>query len=139
MRILIPNLGSTSLKYQLLELPSEQVVTRGKIERIAGPAGYREGLAQILDLHLSDGIDAIGLKAVHAGPRFRGTFRVTSEVLAAMREFEPAAPLHNPIYIAAMEILCQLAPEVPLVAVFETGFHGTMPEAAAGYGVPREW
>ena len=86
MRILIPNLGSTSLKYQLLELPSEQVLARGKIERLAGLAGYREALGRILDRHLAGGIDAIGLKAVHAGLRFRGAFLVTLEVLAAMRE-----------------------------------------------------
>jgi acetate kinase len=142
-RILVPNLGSTSLKYQLLEMPAETVLARGRVERIDGLAGYRDALRQVLGrLHseqASVGPDAIGLKAVHGGPRFRGAFQVTGEVLAALREFEPAAPLHNPIYITAIELLRQLAPEVPLVAVFETGFHRTMPEWAACYGAPRAW
>lgn len=115
------------------------MLARGKVERIRGVAEYREALGQVLARHLPDGIDAIGLKAVHGGPRFRGACVVTAEVLGAMREFEPAAPLHNPIYLTAIEILRELAPEVPLIAVFETGFHRTMPESAASYGVPREW
>ena len=115
------------------------MLARGKTERIPGAAGYREALGEILARHLPEGVDAIGLKTVHGGPRFRGSFRVTDEVLEAMREFVPAAPLHNPIYITAMEIIRQLAPEIPLVAVFETGFHSTIPDAAAFYGVPGEW
>ncbi len=138
-RVLVPNLGSTSLKYQLFEFPSESVLARGKVERITGPDGYRAALQQVLGQYVPDGIDAVGLKAVHAGPRFRGTFRVTDEVLVAMREFEPAAPLHNSIYILAIEILRELAPAVPLVAVFETGFHRTMPDHAGVYGVPADW
>ncbi|MBI3664927.1 MAG: acetate/propionate family kinase [Acidobacteria bacterium] len=138
-RILVPNLGSTSLKYQLLGFPSEKTLARGKVERIAGPAEYRTALAEVLDRLLPGGIHAIGLKAIHGGPQFCGTFRVDKAVIAALREFEPAAPLHNPIYILAIETLRALAPDIPLVAVFETGFHRTMPEAAACYGVPRVW
>ncbi len=138
-RILVPNLGSTSLKYQLLDLPAETILDRGKVERIAGLGGYRGALAGVLARHAPESLDAIGLKAVHGGPRFRGTFRLTDEVLDAMRDYSAAAPLHNPIYIAAVEILRQLAPEVPLVAVFETGFHRTIPEHAAVYGVPADW
>lgn len=137
-RILVPNLGSTSVKYQLLEMPEERVVDRGKVERIRGPGEYREALGQIVSKHAA-GLDAIGLKAVHGGPRYRGTFVVTDAVLAALREYEPAAPLHNPIYIAAIEALRELAPGVPLVAVFETGFHRTLPDYAAAYGVPVRW
>jgi acetate kinase len=85
------------------------------------------------------GLDAIGLKAVHAGPRFRGAFLISGEVLQAMRDFEPAAPLHNSLYIEAIEALRDLAPHVPLVAVFETGFHAGIPEHAAVYGVPAGW
>ncbi len=138
-RILVPNLGSTSVKYQLLEMPEERVVDRGKVERIVSPAEYREALGQIVSKHAAAGLDAIGLKAVHAGPRYRGAFVVTGEVLAALREFQPAAPLHNPIYIAAIETLRELAPDVPLVAVLETGFHRTLPGYAAAYGVPQGW
>jgi acetate kinase len=119
-------------------MPEERLLDRGKMERLQSRSEYRDALGRILDRH-GAGLAAIGLKAVHAGPRFRGTFLVTPEVLAALREFEPAAPLHNPIYIAAIETLRELAPDVPLVAVFETGFHRTMPLYAAAYGVPRRW
>ncbi len=138
-RLLVPNLGSTSLKYQLLELPPEAVLARGKVERIDGAAGYRKALREVLDRHLGDGIDAIGLKAVHGGPRFRGAFLVDDDLLGALREYTPAAPLHNPVYILAIEILRELAPGLPLVAVFETAFHTTLPDAAASYGLPLDW
>ncbi len=82
---------------------------------------------------------AVGFKAVHGGPRYRGAYRVDDDLLGAMREFLPAAALHNRIYLGAMETFRRLRPDLPLVAVFETGFHRTMPEAAATYGVPRAW
>jgi len=119
-------------------MPAGTVLARGKVERISGPDDYRRALSGLL-ADYGDALHAIGLKAVHAGPRFRGTFHITEDVLDALREFEPAAPLHNSIYIAAIETLRSLAPQIPLVAVFETGFHRTMPEAASIYGVPRQW
>ncbi len=162
MFILVPNLGSTSLKYQLLDMDTERVLAKGKIERIgstdaivttSGADGesvqttvpvpsHREAIRRLID-HVSTvaavTVDAIGFKAVHAGPRYRGSFVVTDDVLAAMREFLPVAPLHNAVYIAAMETFRELLPNVPMVAVFEPGFHATMPEYAARYGVPHEW
>ena len=141
MNILVPNLGSTSLKYQLIEFPSETTLTRGRLERIGLPGGdaadHREAVAQVLDL--PHPVDGVGFKAVHGGPRYRGTFRVDDDLLAAMREYEIAAPLHNGIYLSAMEIFRSLRPELPLVAVFETSFHRTMPDEASYYGVPGEW
>ena len=138
-RILVPNLGSTSVKYQLIRMPEERVEDRGKIERLQGPNQYREALGSLVSRHAAAGLDAIGLKAVHGGPCFRDAHLVTDEVLAALREYVPAAPLHNPIYIQAIETLRELLPAVPLVAVFETAFHRTIPEYAAVYGVPRSW
>ncbi len=141
MKVLVPNLGSTSLKYQLLEFPSEKSLAKGRLERIGQPGGdapsYREAIERTLDL--PHPIDAVGFKAVHAGPRYRGTFRVDDDLLAAMREFEPVAPLHNGIYLSAMETFRELRPDLPLVAVFEPGFHRTMPEYASRYGVPASW
>ena len=146
MNVLVPNLGSTSLKYQLIDMAGERVLARGKIERIGGqggPATHREAIQQGLDdvASTSGGaaIDAVGFKAVHGGPRYRGSFRVTEDLLDAMREFLPVAPLHNAVYIGAMESFRDLLPTVPMVAVFEPGFHATMPEYAARYGVPHEW
>jgi len=168
MRILIPNLGSTSLKYQLLETATETVLARGKIDRIGGAesqiicwetgcaeewrstahvADHRAAITILLDrlarlgngANGHEGLAAIGFKAVHGGPNFCGSFVVNDDVLAAMQEFIPVAPVHNPVYIQAMQIFREILPEVPMVAVFETGFHATIPERASTYGAPYEW
>ena len=168
MRILVPNLGSTSLKYQLLETEGEKVLARGKIERIgstASPitqwdaasgselkevapvpdhrAAVRLLLRHLTELHpqaeVKDVIAAVGFKAVHGGPSYCGTFRVDDALLAAMEEFSAVAPVHNPVYIQAMQIFREVLPGVPMVAVFETGFHASLPEKARTYGIPFEW
>ena len=125
VNLLIPNLGSTSLKYQILEMPSETVLAKGRLERVTN---YREAIAQISTGTVA--IDAVALKAVHAGPRYRGTFVVDGEVTAALRQFLPAAPAHNAIYLTAIEAFQQAMPGVPIVAAFEPEFHATMPEYA---------
>ena len=134
MNLLIPNLGSTSLKYQVLEMPSEAVLARGRLERVRD---YREAIEQIRTGETS--IDAIALKAVHAGPRYRGTFVVDSDAIAALRQFLPAAPAHNAIYLTAIEAFQDALPNVPIVAAFEPEFHATMPGYARLYGVPGAW
>jgi acetate kinase len=134
MNLLIPNLGSTSLKYQILEMPSEKVLAKGRLERVAD---YREAIAQISTAGTP--IDAVALKAVHAGPRYRGTFVVDDGVVAALRRFLPAAPAHNAIYLTAIEAFSQAMPGVPIVAAFEPEFHATMPEHTRLYGVPGAW
>lgn len=162
MKVLVPNLGSTSLKYQLIDMTGERVLARGKIERIGSedaivstttgsapavqittPVADHRAAVQRLIAHLREAgdvsIDAVGFKAVIAGPRYRGSFRVDEPLLTAMREFLPVAPVHNAVYITAMEIFRDLLPGVPMVAVFEPGFHATMPDYAAVYGVPYEW
>jgi acetate kinase len=162
VKVLVPNLGSTSLKYQLIDMDDERVIARGKIERIGGAEAvvtstdgdrppvqvtvpvpdHRAAIAHLIH-HLAvsghSSIDAIGFKAVIGGPRYRGSFRVTDDLLAAMREFLPVAPVHNAVYITAMEIFRDVLPALPMVAVFEPGFHATMPERASVYGVPYEW
>lgn len=134
MNILVPNLGSTSLKYQILEMPSERVLARGRMERVSD---YRSAVAQIRVGNTP--VDAVAFKTVHGGPRYRGTFVIDDGVLAALEEFLPAAPVHNSIYLAAIRAFRQEMPSVPLVAAFETEFHATMPEYAARYGVPARW
>ena len=134
MNLLIPNLGSTSLKYQILDMPSERVLARGRMERVCN---YRDAIAQI---GTSDTpIDAVALKAVHAGPEYRRTVVVDDAVIAALREFLPAAPAHNAIYLTAIEAFQQAMPGVPIVAAFEPEFHTTMPLYARLYGVPAQW
>ncbi len=83
-------------------------------------------------------VAAIGFKAVHGG-RLSGVFRVDDQVLDAMAEMNAAAPAHNPPYIAAMRLLQQRFPELPLVAAFETNFHQTIPAARRAYAIPRKW
>ena len=168
MRILVPNLGSTSLKYQLIETEGETVLARGKIERIgsvespitswdevggrelketAPIADHRAAITFLLDrlAHRDSSaggkgaIAAVGFKAVHGGPRYCGSFLVDDDLLEAMQEFVPVASVHNPIYIQAMQIFREVLSGVPMVAVFETGFHSSLPEKAFTYGVPYEW
>ena len=168
MRILVPNLGSTSLKYQLIETEGERVLARGKIERIgsaespitawdetggkdakdaASIPDHRAAIEFLIDRLAHRGssavgkgeIEAVGFKAVHGGPRYCGSFLVDDSLLAAMQEFRPVAPVHNPIYIQAMQIFREVLPGVPMVAVFETGFHSSLPPRAFTYGVPYEW
>lgn len=163
MRVLVPNLGSTSFKYQLLDMEGERVLARGKIERIGSPqasvttwegAGkaeqtsaaipdHRAAIALLVEQLRSGahpaGIDAVGFKAVHGGPRYRGSFMVDDALLQAMQEFVPVAPIHNQVYIQAMNIFREVLPGVPMVAVFEPGFHVTIPDRAAVYGIPYEW
>ena len=168
MRVLIPNLGSTSLKYQLLETENETVLARGRIDRIGGTGsqiiwcegGNPQECRSVADIpdhraavkFLIDrlaafgtgsgagaGIAAVGFKAVHGGPRYCGSFLVDDDVLAAMQDLVPVAPVHNPVYIEAMQIFKELLPGVPMVAVFETGFHSTIPKRASTYGIPYEW
>lgn len=134
MNILVPNLGSTSLKYQLLEMPSERVLGRGRLERVTD---YRQAIAQIQVAGQT--IDAVAFKAVHAGPNYRGTFVIDDALIAALEEFLPAAPAHNAIYLTGIRAFREAMPGVPLVAAFETEFHATMPEHAFRYGVPGEW
>ena len=78
----------------------------------------------------------MALKAVHAGPSYRGTFVVDDGVVEALRQFLPAAPAHNAIYLTAIEAFREAMPGVPIVAAFEPEFHATMPEHARLYGVP---
>jgi acetate kinase len=134
MNILVPNLGSTSLKYQILEMPAEVELARGRLERVRD---YREAIAQIRTGSVS--IDAVAFKAVHGGPRYRGTFVIDDGVVAALEEFLPAAPAHNAIYLTGIRAFREAMPGTPLVAAFETEFHRTMPDCARHYGVPRAW
>ena len=134
MNILIPNLGTTSLKYQLLSMPDETELRRGRVERVND---YGAAIASI-DLG-GHGVDAVAFKAVHAGPNYRGTYLVDEGVLTALEEFLPAAPAHNAIYLTGIRAFQAAMPEIPMVAAFETEFHRTMPEYASRYGVPAAW
>jgi acetate kinase len=143
MKILVVNIGTTSLKYRLYDMESGVVMRKGLVERI-GQAGccpnYEAAISQCLaDLPITlEELSAIGFKAVHAGP-VSGARIVDDVVLNAMEEFTFLAPAHNPPYIAAMKAFQHQVPSVPLVALFETAFYDQLPEATITYSVPYEW
>lgn len=166
MKILVANIGSTSFKYRLYAMPEERLLARGGVERIGsaearsylfldagteektGPvadhgAALAACLEQLADLttgclaHANE-LSAIGFKAVHAGKA--GGIRVVDDaLLAAMDEFTPVAPAHNPPYVDAMRQLRAMYPDLPLVAAFETAFHETIPPEHKRYAIPSEW
>jgi acetate kinase len=150
MKCLIPNIGSTSFKFRVLDMPQETLLAQGRVERIGQPDGecadYPAAIAKCLSEIAGPGkplssiaeIGAVGFKAVHAGPH--NTPQIIDDAfLAAMEEFRFMAPAHNPPYVAAMRAFRDLLPGVPLVAVIETGPYRFMPESATTYAVPYEW
>jgi acetate kinase len=150
MKCLIPNIGSTSFKYRVLQMPEEAVLAEGRVERIGQPGGecadYPAAIAKCLAAIAGEGktienlseIDAVGFKVVHAGPHSEPQL-IDDDFLAAMEEFSFLAPAHNPAYIAAIKAFRQELPGVPLVAVIETGPYRFMDEAATTYAAPYEW
>jgi acetate kinase len=150
MIILVANIGSTSFKYRLLEMPAVRALAEGRVERIGQPDGecrdYDAAIARCRAEIAGEGkplgalseLSAVGFKAVHAGP-LSGARLVDDEVLKAMEEFAFMAPAHNPPYVAAMRAFQRSVPEVPLVALFETAFFEHLDEAATTYAVPYSW
>ncbi|MFN7924333.1 MAG: hypothetical protein U0Q16_29795 [Bryobacteraceae bacterium] len=134
MNILVPNLGSTSLKYRILEMPSGLERARGAVERVTD---YRSAIASIP--FRDHAVDAVAFKAVHGGPDYCGTYLIDDGVIAALERFLPAAPAHNAIYLAGIRAFAEMLPQVPRVAAFETEFHRTIPDFASRYGVPAAW
>jgi acetate kinase len=150
MKCLIPNIGSTSFKYRVLDMPDETVLAQGRVERIGQPGGecadYPAAIRKCIESIAGPGkaltslkeIGAVGFKAVHGGPLNEPQI-IGEEFLAALKEFSFLAPAHNPPYIAAIRAFQQELPGVPLVAVVETGPYHNMSEASTTYGVPYEW
>jgi len=167
--VLVLNVGSSSIKHQLLELggESDRRLATGLVERIGGGAAgalthkkadaapcevtstfddHAHALSAILAAFRDVGPDldaikltAVGHRVVHGGTGFTGATVVDDAVLARIRELTPLAPLHNPANIAGIEATRRAFPDVPQVAVFDTAFHQTLPEAAHTYAVPLAW
>lgn len=139
MRILVLNPGSSTLKYRLVAQTADEsrTVTDGILDRVPGDA-MAEATRTALARCRAGGIDAVGCRVVHGGAHFAAPTPVTAEVLAAIRALGKLAPLHNPGAVAVLETLRRELPDTPLVAVFDTAFHRTIPEPAALYPLPLE-
>ncbi|HNR63235.1 MAG TPA: acetate kinase [Thermotogota bacterium] len=167
MKILVINSGSSSIKYQLLDMKEEQVLCKGLVERIGIPGSqlkhtrgkdkytiekpiphHDDGLKLILDTitdpdkgvfdNLNE-IKAIGHRVVHGAEKFSGSVLVEDDVIHALEENAYLAPLHNPPNIVGIRAAMRLLPGIPNVAVFDTAFHSTMPPKAYLYAIPMEY
>ncbi|PNR99978.1 acetate kinase [Petrotoga miotherma DSM 10691] len=167
MKVLVINSGSSSIKYQLLEMNTEKVLAKGLVERI-GIEGSRiihrkneekyviekviknheEGLKEVLDLLTSEDykvisslneIDAVGHRVVHGGERFSSSVIIDKESLDAIEMMSFLAPLHNPANVMGIKAAIELLPNVPQIAVFDTSFHQTMPKTSFLYAIPYEY
>jgi acetate kinase len=150
MKCLIPNIGSTSFKYKVMNMPEESLLAAGRIERIGQPDGECRDYAAAIRKCIADvagegralqslsEIEAVGFKVVHPGP-MSGPRLVDDDLFRAMTDFAFFAPAHNPPYVEAMRAFRAELPDVPLVAVFETTPYAGLDEAATTYAVPYEW
>ncbi|MER0242777.1 acetate kinase [Streptomyces sp. HSW2009] len=143
-RVLVLNSGSSSVKYQLLDMADGSRLASGIVERIgegqvpdhtaALDQVARQLTAQGLGLD-SPALAAVGHRVVHGGTRFTAPTLITDEVLAEVEKLVPLAPLHNPANVTGIKVARRLRPDLPQVAVFDTAFHATMPESAARYAI----
>ena len=168
MNVLVINCGSSSLKYQLINSDSETVLAKGLCERIGidGSAitHQREGegkvkteivmknhtdavnfvIEKLTDAEVGvikslDEIDAVGHRMVHGGEEFAGSCVITDEVIKVVESCNDLAPLHNPANLIGIAACKEVMPKVPMVGVFDTAFHQTMPKKAYLYGIPHEY
>lgn len=168
MNILVINCGSSSLKYQLIDSESEKVLAKGLCERIGidgsaithQPAGgekvttevdmpnhtaaVKYVIEKLVDPQVGvvsslDEIGAVGHRIVHGGEKFASSVVIDDEVIKAVEECNDLAPLHNPANLIGINSCKEIMPNVPMVAVFDTAFHQTMPKKAYLYGLPYEY
>ena len=167
MNVLVINCGSSSLKFQLINAETEKVLAKGLCERIGidgrltyQPAGgekeksdlamptHTEAIQFVIDALTNektgvvkslDEIGAVGHRLVHGGEKFASSVVITDEVKKAVEECNDLAPLHNPANLIGVAACEKLMPGTPMVAVFDTAFHQTMPEKAYMYGLPYEY
>jgi acetate kinase len=157
MKIIVLNCGSSSIKYQLFDMPSQKVIAKGLVDKIglkgsivkheredgvkASLEGeifdHKLGIEYVLGILLSDKygsiksleeINAVGHRVVHGGERYGGSVRINDSVIDALEETVDLAPLHNPPNLDGIYAINDLLPKVPQVGVFDTAFHQTMPK-----------
>ncbi|QLQ37629.1 acetate/propionate family kinase [Micromonospora robiginosa] len=138
-RILVLNTGSSSVKYRLYD--GDDVLDKGTVERIGepggGPADHESAVREIIDRLDLTGLAGVGHRVVHGGRRFSAPVLIDDAVVTAIEELVPLAPLHNPANLAGIRVAREALPDTPQVAVFDTAFHHTLPEAAATYAIDR--
>ena len=167
MNVLVINCGSSSLKYQLINSDTEEVLAKGLCERIgidgrlvyqkagcdkeiteASMPTHKEAIQMVLDALTNEKtgaiaslkeVNAIGHRVVHGGEKFASSVVITDEVIQAVEECNDLAPLHNPANLIGINACKELMPGVPMVGVFDTAFHQTMPKKAFLYGLPYEY
>jgi acetate kinase len=137
-RVFVLNTGSSSVKFQLIDVASGAVSGRGIEERIGLPGGaadHAEAVGRILDRIDLGAVDAVGHRVVHGGDRFAEAVVIDDAVEQGIDDLAPLAPLHNPPALAAIRAARRAMPSLPQVAVFDTAFHHTLPPAAAAYAI----
>jgi acetate kinase len=168
MKVLVLNCGSSSLKYQIINMETESLLAIGIAERIGiegsfvkhEPIGkekkvikgdlhnHKEAIKVVLDalvdanygvMESLDEINAVGHRVVHAGEKFSGSVIITQEVIDALEECSDLAPLHNPPNLMGIYACQEILPTVPMVGVFDTAFHQTMPKSSYLYALPYEY
>ena len=167
MNVLVINCGSSSLKYQLINSDTEDVLAKGLCERIgidgrlvyqkagcdkeiteAAMPTHKEAIQMVLDALVNDKtgaikslseVNAVGHRIVHGGEKFASSAIITDEMIKAVEECNDLAPLHNPANLIGIRVCSELMPNVPQVGVFDTAFHQTMPAKAYLYGLPIEY
>ncbi len=168
MKVLVVNCGSSSLKYQVLDMESSELLAKGLVERIAidgsvinhektgmdkfvleAPMNnHKDAIGYVLDalvnkdhgvINSMDEISAVGHRVVHAGEKYASSVLITPDVMNALEECSDLAPLHNPPNIMGIRACQELMPDTPMVAVFDTAFHQTMPAEAYIYAIPYEY
>jgi acetate kinase len=167
MNVLVINCGSSSLKYQLINMADETVLAKGVVERIGIEGSiltqkvdgrdkyiiespmkdHKDAIKLVLDalvdktngvINSMDEIKAVGHRVVHAGEKYSKSVLINDEVMVALEDCVKLAPLHNPPNIIGINACAALMPQTPMVAVFDTAFHQTMPEEAYIYALPYE-
>lgn len=149
MLILVLNSGSSSIKYQVRDVPtgdggrSEAIVAEGIVERIGeGEVADHSEALETISAELTEAlgarqIDAVGHRVVHGGERFSEPVLISNEITRAIERLNPLAPLHNPPNVLGIRAIEDKWPELPQVAVFDTAFHRTMPEHSWRYAIPN--
>lgn len=168
MKVLVINCGSSSLKYQVLEMDTETLLCKGVVERIgiegslikhektgeeklvrkAPMQNHKDAIGHVMEALIDpvygvvrsmEEIGATGHRVVHAGEKYASSVIITEDVIAALEECTDLAPLHNPANILGIRACMEMMPGVPMVGVFDTAFHQTMPREAYLYPIPYEY